>query len=60
MKRTFWQHLIIFLVGYFVYIGLEVTARGNSYPLMGVVGGISLIVCGCINDEISWDIPLLV
>ena len=48
----------MFVVGYCVYIAMEVTARGNSYALMGVVGGLSLIFCGCLNDEISWDIPL--
>lgn len=50
----------MFLVGYCVYIAIEVTIRSYSYPLMGVVAGIAVILLDKINDYISWDIDLLI
>lgn len=52
--------LVLFLTGYCVYIALEVSFRNVSYPIMGVCGGVSMIILDKINDNISWDIDLLI
>lgn len=56
---SFIKKLILFLVGYCVYIAIEVTYRGVSYPLMGIVSGIAMLLIDRLNDEISWDLDLI-
>lgn len=51
--------VILFLVGYCVYIAIEVTYRSESYPLMGIVSGIAVLLIDRLNDEISWDLDLV-
>lgn len=57
MKRLL-NKLILFLTGYCMYIAIEVTYRGYSYVLMGIVAGIAFLLIDPINNKISWDIPL--
>jgi len=52
------KNIVLFLVGYCSYIAIEVTARGYSFPIMGVCGGLAIVILDKINDEISWDIDL--
>ncbi len=59
MKKWLIKESILFYVGFVTYIAIECCFRGYSYPLMGIVGGISLILLDKINDGISWDIPLI-
>ena len=56
--KTFLNKLILFLTGYCMYIAIEVSFRGYSYVLMGIVAGIIFLLIDPINDKISWDIPL--
>lgn len=63
MGKRQWIHIVIkyltlFLVGYCTYIALEVTYRGESYALMGILGGISLLLFDQINNKISWDLDI--
>lgn len=58
IKEKFIKNLILFLVGYCIYIAIEVTYRGQSFPLMGIVSGIVVLLIDRINDEISWDLDL--
>ena len=63
MSRRNWiyiliKYLTLFLVGYCAYIALEVTWRGYSYPLMGCVSGVSLLLFDQINNRISWNLDL--
>ena len=51
---------ILFLAGYCIYIAIEVTARGVSYPIMGVCGGLTVLILDKINDRISWDTDILI
>lgn len=51
--------IILFAIGFCSYITLEVLFRGFSFPLMGVCGGISILVLDKINDNISWNVDLL-
>lgn len=52
--------LILFLTGYCLYIAIEVTMRGVSYPIMGVCGGLTILILDKINDWISWDTDILI
>ena len=54
------KNIILFAVGYCVYIAIEVTYRGFSYPLMGFCGGLALMIMDKINDYISWDIDIII
>lgn len=54
------KNIILFAVGYCVYIAIEVTYRGFSYPLMGLCGGLALMIMDKINDYISWDIDVII
>lgn len=53
------KQILLFIVGMCLYITIEVLFREESYRLMGLIGGISMILLDKINDEISWDIPLI-
>lgn len=55
----FVKKLVLFLIGYCAYITIEVTYRGESYPLMGIVGGICVLLIDKLNDEISWEMDLI-
>lgn len=59
-KRHLLKYIILFLVGYCVYIAIEVTFRNYSFPLMGVVGAISFILIDRINEVMPWDIDLII
>lgn len=54
------KNIILFAVGYCVYIAIEVTYRGFSYPLMGLCGGLALVIMDKINDYISWDVDIII
>lgn len=59
MKKVY-KTLFLFIVGFMAYITLEVCWRGYSYPLMGLCGGIAFVLIDKINNEISWDIDILI
>lgn len=54
------RKLILFLVGFCLYITLEVSFRGYSFVLMGICGGIIFILLDCINEILPWDTDLLI
>lgn len=54
-----WKNILLFIVGACLYAGIELLWRGVSYRLMMLVGGCALVVCDKVNDNLSWDIPLL-
>ena len=53
------RQLVLFIVGFCIYITIEVCYRGYSYPLMGLCGGIILLMIDCINEKISWNTDIL-
>lgn len=59
MKNNIVKKLVLFLVGFCLYITIETLFRGYSYPIMGVCGGLSILILDLINDEISWDTDIL-
>ncbi len=54
------RKLILFLVGFCLYITLEVCFRGYSFVLMGICGGIIFILLDCINEVLPWDTDILI
>lgn len=60
MRKLLDKNVILFTVGFCIYITIEVLFRGFSYPLMGVVGGITLILLDKINNKISWETDLTI
>jgi len=42
---------VLFLAGGITYILIEIAYRGYSHPLMFVLGGISLILVGLLNER---------
>ena len=53
------RKVVLFLVGFCVYITIEVCFRGYSYPVMGLCGGVILLMVDMINETISWDMDIL-
>lgn len=60
MNKKLYKNIILFTVGFCLYITIEVLFRGFSYPLMGVVGGITLVLLDKINNKISWETDLTI
>lgn len=58
-KRIILKNTILFLIGFCVYITIEVLYRGFSYPLMGLCAGIAIVILDKINDLISWNVDVL-
>lgn len=50
--------LILFCIGGFAYVGIEILARGYSHWSMFLVGGICFLLIGLLN-EITPTMPLL-
>lgn len=60
MNKKLYKNIILFTVGFCLYITMEVLFRGYSFPLMGVCAGLVVVLLDKINDYISWDIDILV
>ena len=52
------KYLLFFLLGYCIYIAIEVTYRGYSFRLMGIAGGLSLAGIGMLHYRM-WDYSTL-
>ena len=52
------KYLLFFLLGYCIYIAIEVTYRGYSFRLMGIAGGMSLAGIGMLEDAGLRRFPL--
>ena len=53
--RMFLKHLILFMFGGFVYVGMELCFRGYSHISMWFLGGLCFILIGAINELIPWS-----
>ncbi|MCI5650584.1 MAG: hypothetical protein ACI4EG_06600 [Fusicatenibacter sp.] len=58
------EYLVLFLIGYCIYLAIEVTYRGFSYRLMGLSGGAALMGIGILKDlgldEFSLPVQMMV
>ena len=52
------EYLFLFCVGAGLYVSIELIYRGYSHWTMGILGGISFVSIGLINEVLSWDTPL--
>lgn len=53
------KDLILFLVGGALYIVIELLWRGYSHWTMFILGGICFFYIGLINEEFTWEMPLI-
>ncbi|MBH1940743.1 hypothetical protein I5677_07575 [Mobilitalea sibirica] len=58
-NNRFFKYLILFLIGGFVYGGVEILSRGYSHISMLIAGGISFICIGQLNEGYSWRLSLV-
>lgn len=54
------RELILFLIGGFIYVTIEIVARGFSHWSMFIVGGLCFVIIGLINEWYTENIPLLI
>ena len=53
---NFFNYLLIWLVGGFIYYMIEILYRGYSHPSMFIVGGFCLVLIGLLNEyTYSWN-----
>lgn len=60
--RTFLQfckYVFLGIVGGAIYAGVEILFRGHTDISMVIVGGLCFIMCGIINEVLSWDTALV-
>lgn len=56
----FLKHFILFSIGGFAYIIIEMLWRGCSHWSMFFLGGICFVFLGKINEFFPWDMPLFI
>ena len=49
---------ILFLIGAFIYIGMELIWDGTTHWTMGLLGGICFVVIGGLNEYFTWELAL--
>lgn len=64
-KSKLFKHLLLFLIGGTFYIFIEIIWRWlvNSSPThwsMFILGGLSFLIIGEINEYLSWDTPFYI
>ena len=52
----FFNYLLIWIIGGFIYYMIEIIYRGHSHVSMFIVGGLCLVVIGLLNEIYSWDL----
>lgn len=55
--KIFIKYLILFLLGGYIYYGIEILWRGYSHWSMIVCGGVCFIYAGLQNEQVEWDYP---
>ena len=56
--KIFFKLLVLFLIGGFVYYGIELLWRGWSHWSMFILGGLCFVIIGGLNEYYGWDMPL--
>lgn len=57
--KLFIKYLILFLAGGIIYYGIEMIGRGRSHWTMIIVGGICFLICGGLNEVLTFEMSLL-
>lgn len=50
---------ILFLIGGFIYVAIELGFRGHSHWTMFLLGGLCFILIGGLNNYIPWEMSLI-
>ena len=50
---------ILFLIGGFIYIAIELGFRGHSHWTMFLLGGLCFILIGGLNNYIPWEMSII-
>ena len=45
---------ILFIIGAFIYMGIEIAYRGFTHWTMGVLGGLCFLIIGALNECYTW------
>lgn len=53
------KYSALFMTGGLIYFLLEILYRGYSHPSMFVLGGICFVLCGGVNEHLTWEMPLV-
>lgn len=56
--KLIFKYCILFLFGFFTYIGIECLWRGYSHWTMGILGGTMLVIIGGLNEWFPWEMPI--
>ena len=51
--------LVLFGIGGFLYVMIEMLWRGRSHWTMFIVGGLCFVLIGAINEVFTFDMPLV-
>lgn len=57
LKNVF-HLLILFGIGAFTYMGIEMAYRSFTHWTMGIVGGLCFIIIGGLNNYYDWKMPV--
>lgn len=49
--------MILFIIGAFTYMGIEIAFRGFTHWTMGIVGGLCFVLIGGLNEFYGWEMP---
>lgn len=58
--KSILKYLILFSIGAILYVFIEILFRGYSHWTMGILGGLSFISIGLINEILDWNTPLFI
>ena len=55
--KIIFKLLILFIIGAFVYMGIEIAFRGFTHWTMGILGGLCFVLIGGLNEYFGWEMP---
>lgn len=53
------KELILFLIGGFIYLGIELLYRGYSHWTMFLLGGLCFLIIGALNENFEWELSFI-
>jgi uncharacterized membrane protein len=56
--RLILKYVFLLMFGGSIYCGIEILYRGYTHWTMYFLGGTCFIVCGLVNEVLSWETPL--
>ena len=57
--NKFWKNVIMFIIGFSIYIALEVIWDNQSHYSMGIISGTMFLFGNWLNNRFSWKMDLL-